>query len=102
MYEIVISDWDNKQSAVRRRSQGPSMATACSQGLLRAGSYTQLWADAKDGLVRLGRGNIVGKDVILKWQDLQPLDVTSVGLMTGWGAHGKWRVFAQVNEKIFN
>ena len=102
MYEIVISDWDNTQSTIRRGSQGPAMAASCTQGLLNAGSYTQLWADANEGLVRLGRGKVVGKDVILEWQDQEPLDVESVGLMTGWGACGKWRVFEQVNEKLFN
>ena len=92
MYEIVISGWGNTKSVIRRRNQGPAMVEANTQGLLRAGSYTQLWADAKDGLVRLGRGNVVGKDVILEWQDPQPLDVESVGLMTGWGSRGKWRL----------
>ena len=100
MYEIVISGWGNTQSVIRRRNQGPHMATARTQGLLRAGTYTQLWADAKDGLVRLGRGNVVGKDVILEWQDPHPLDVESMGLMTGWGARGKWRALVQVNPKL--
>ena len=90
MYEIVISGWDNTKTVIRRRNHGPTMVTANTRGLLCAGMYTKLWADAKDGLVRLGRGNVVGKRVILKWQDPQPLDVESMGLMTGWGACGKW------------
>ena len=78
------------------------MVTANTRGLLRAGMYTKLWADAKDGLVRLGRGNVVGKRVILKWQDPRPLDVESVGLMTGWGARGKWRALVQLNAQLGN
>ena len=102
MYEIVISGWGNTQTVIRRRNQGPNMATANTRGLLRAGMYTKLWADAKDGLVRLGRGNVVGKRVILKWQDPRPLDVESVGLMTGWGARGKWRALVQLNAQLGN
>ena len=100
MYEIVISDWDNAQSTIRRGSGGPAMAASSTEGLLHAGLYTQLWADAKDGLVRLGRGKVVGNNVILEWQDPQPLDVESVGLMTGWGTCGKWRLHSDYT-KIF-
>ena len=102
MYEIMISGWKNTRSAIRRCHQGPVMAKVRTGGLLRGGKYTQLWADAKDGLVRLGRGKVVGKDVIMEWQDPQPLDVQSMGLMTGWGACGKWRVLTQVNKKLFD
>ena len=48
----------------------------------------QLWADALDGLVRLGRGDIVGENLIIEWQDPNPHVATRVGLMTGWGATG--------------
>ena len=90
MYEIVISGWGNSTSVIRRCNQGPSKASANTKGLLCRGRYTQLWADARGGLVRLGRGDVVGKHVIVEWQDPAPLDVESLGLMTGWGASGKW------------
>ena len=91
MYVITISGWGNTNSAIRRGHQGTDAVTKPTPGLLSAGRYTRFWADAKDGLVRLGKGNVGGQDVILEWQDPHPLDVESMGLMTGWGARGKWR-----------
>lgn len=91
MYEIVISGWGNTKSVIRRRNQGPEKTDrASTKGLLSSGSYTHLWADAKGGVVRFGRGDVVGQDVILQWNDPHPLNVTSVGMMTGWGSSGKW------------
>ena len=57
-------------------------------GLLSGDRDVYLWADALDGLVRLGSGTEVGKDVIIEWQDPNPHDAIYVGLMTGWGSQG--------------
>ena len=94
MYEIVISGWNNKTSVIRCSHHAASMASANTTGLLCGGRYTQLWADARGGLVRLGRGDVVGHNVIVEWQDPDPLDVQSLGLKNGdWpGTAGKWLI----------
>ena len=48
------------------------------------------WVDAKDGLVRLGKGNTIGNDIIVQWQDPSPLDPIYIGFMTQSGSTGIW------------
>jgi hypothetical protein len=57
----------------------------------RAESPT-FWADAQHGHVRLGRGSVVGDDVVLEWHDPSPLDVNYVAVSTGAGSKGRWSV----------
>ena len=82
--------WGNSKTVIRNRKQGPNKATAFTAGILddTASSYTFMWADAKNGKIRLGYGQTIGMNEILEWTDPSPHDVTRVGIMTGWGASG--------------
>ena len=89
LYEIVIGGWTNTKSVIRRVTQHNHDETA-TPNILNPNEDRPFWADAKNGLIRLGSGIIVGNDIILKWQDNQPLDPSYVGFMTRWGSSGIW------------
>ena len=91
-YEIVIGGWTNTKTVLRRviPSEVDYNETA-TPNILNPNEDRPFWADVKNGLIRLGSGNIIGNDIILKWQDNQPLDATYVGFMTGWGSSGIWK-----------
>ena len=91
MYEIVIGGWANSQSVIRRGSQGSNKDLKATLNILKSNEDRSFWADAKDGLVRLGKGKVIGYDIVMKWQDNQPLDPSYVGFMTGWGSTGIWK-----------
>ena len=98
-YEIVISGWSNTKSVIRRKAignlHGPAKASALTGGILDANEDLPFWADALNGLVRFGKGNIIGQNVVLQWQDPNPIIPNSVGFMTGWtesGAGGDWNL----------
>ena len=91
MYEIVIGGWANSQSVIRRGSQGSNKDLKATLNILKSNEDRSFWADAKDGLVRLGKGKVIGYDIVMKWQDNQPLDPSYVGFMTGWGSAGIWK-----------
>ena len=92
VYEIVISGWGNTQSAIRQKSQGKNQVTKSTRGLLSRNKMVDFWADAVDGLVRLGKGKLVGQNVLMQWQDPNPHVASYVGVMTGWGASGRWSI----------
>ena len=91
MYEIVIGGWANSQSVIRRGSQGSNKDLKATLNILKSNEDRSFWADAKDGLVRLGKGKVIGSDIVIQWQDNQPLDPSYVGFMTGWGSTGIWK-----------
>ena len=50
------------------------------------------WADAKDGLVRLGKGLTIGADIVMEWQDSNPVDPKYVVFSTAHGSAGFWKI----------
>ena len=88
LYEIVIGGWANGRSVIRR--EGSEKRGISTPDILNPNEDRLFWADAKDGLIRLGRGNTTGNEIILQWQDNQPLDLTYVGFMTCCGYSGIW------------
>ena len=44
-----------------------------------------------DGRITVRSGDLNGR-VIIEWQDLKPIGVSYVGVRTGWGATGKWKL----------
>ena len=75
--------------------------TVSTVGELSADAMVEFWADAVNGLVRLGRGHQIGSEIIMQWQDPEHHIATRVGLMTGWGSTGTWEVcFPDGDETI--
>jgi len=98
MYEIVLSGWGNTQSVLRRSNQGRNLVTKATRGMLNRGRNTQFWADAKNGLLRVGTGKTIGQNTLMQWKDPNPLNVNTVGVMTGWGSDAQWTVCAAVRS----
>jgi hypothetical protein len=62
-------------------------------GYIDENDYRQFWASAANGLIRLGSGNVVGKNTFLLWQDPNAiLDIQWAAVATGWGSDGDWIV----------
>lgn len=92
MYEIVLGGWSNKQSVIRRCNQCTNQVTKSTPSLNSKVVAKQFWATFSKGLVSVGTGDVFGKSVIMSWQDPNPLVITNVGVMTGWGSTGSWTV----------
>jgi hypothetical protein len=92
VYEIVIGGWANSQSVIRERHGSANKVVVPTNGLLNGNRAVQFWADALNGLIRLGTGSAVGENILMQWQDPNPHTVSYVGVMTGWGATGQWNI----------
>ena len=91
-YEIAISGWGNTQSVIRESAQGTNVAVADTTGFLSPSEDRPFWASALNGLVRLGTGSVVGHNVILEWQDPDPINPQYAAVSTGWGSTGTWHI----------
>jgi hypothetical protein len=91
-YEVVISGWGNTQSVIRESSQGTNNAVTDTTGILSASEARPFWASALNGKIQLGIGNTLGVNVVMSWQDPDPIEVSFVSMATGWGSEGDWHV----------
>ena len=95
-YEIVIGSSNNTRSVIRRRPlsifiNDEANATS-TPGILHGNEYRSFWAEVFNGLVRFGKGQIIGQNIVLKWQDHSPKIPNSIGFMTGFGSSGDWHI----------
>lgn len=54
--------------------------------------YTPFWVSWTNNVIKVGKGNDVGKQQFMSWNDTAPHDVNYVAFSTGFGASGKWKV----------
>jgi hypothetical protein len=92
VYEVVLSGWGNRQSVIRETAGGANRVVKSTVGLLNGNQFRPFWSDVNNGLVRVGKGKTVGRNVLMQWKDPNPHKVMYVGLKTGWGATGEWSV----------
>jgi hypothetical protein len=91
-YEIVISGWNNTQSVIRESSQGTNYAVTDTTDILSPSEARPFWASALNGKIQLGTGHTVGDNVVMSWQDPDPIGVSFVSMTTGYGSEGDWHM----------
>ena len=53
-------------------------------GILNSDAKHEFWADVdNNGFVRLGKGGIIGSNIVVQWQDDDPMVPTHVGFKSG-------------------
>ena len=102
LYDIVIGGWGNTQSVIlrERKINGNYLVTKATANILNATEDRTFWADANNGVVRLGEGPIIGKKIVMSWTDEKPLNTIYVGFSTGWGATGDWNACSSIGNYI--
>lgn len=58
--------------------------------LLDCNFYTKLWFSWKQGLIKVGRGDVLHLDIVISWQDMSPFEVRGIGFGTRYGSTGEW------------
>lgn len=92
-YEIVIGGWGDHQSVIRDCKQCAHMDTNVQQQHpIDCQNYSSFWVSWTNNVIKVGKGNDVGKQTFLTWNDTAPHDVNYVAFSTGFGATGKWKV----------
>ena len=96
MYEFVIGGQNNSETYIQTKDLGDpddhrNIITIRSDmtetiGILNFNETREFWADVHNGWVRLGKGGIIGSNIVVEWQDPDPMVPTHVGFRSGSGA----------------
>ncbi|RVE54471.1 hypothetical protein evm_000956 [Chilo suppressalis] len=90
MYEVFIGGWGNSKSVIRRNRTKPDKVEADTPGILNGGEFRGFWVRWDGGVVSAGReGEVIP---FISWTDPEPFPVAFVGVCTGWGASGSWKI----------
>ncbi|XP_063436276.1 uncharacterized protein LOC134717681 [Mytilus trossulus] len=102
MYNFIIGGWTNLKSAIQRRNDD-SLTPGSQQSVLydtpdvcKCDEYRPFWISAIHGVIMMGKGLIVGRNVIAELTDPNPFTVRSIGIYTNWENLGEWKVQIEV------
>ncbi|XP_078742084.1 C3 and PZP-like alpha-2-macroglobulin domain-containing protein 8 [Lampetra fluviatilis] len=94
MLELVLGGQHNTRSWIAVGRSGPALASAATPDLLSWDEFRTFWVSWADGLVQVGRGQLPSPEtVMVRWQAPRPLRVNYVGLSTGWGSLGEFKIW---------
>lgn len=91
MYEIMLGGWENTASVIRYDGKQPDKVRVNTPNLLTENESKKFLISWLDGLITVRAGDLKGR-VIMEWQDPNPIGVSYVGVRTGWGAKGNWKL----------
>ncbi|XP_028164303.1 uncharacterized protein LOC114355567 isoform X2 [Ostrinia furnacalis] len=98
MYEVFIGGWGNTKSVIRRNRTKPDVVEADTPQILNSGEFRGFWVRWDGGVVSAGReGELIP---FMSWTDPQPFPVAFVGVCTGWGATGTWKIEAPPSAPV--
>ncbi|XP_070520354.1 uncharacterized protein [Cardiocondyla obscurior] len=91
MYEIMLGGWENKASVIRYDRKQPDKMRVDTPNLLSDRDHKRFSITWLDGLITVRSGGLSGA-VLMEWRDPNPIGVSYVGVRTGWGATGNWKL----------
>ncbi|XP_014366081.2 uncharacterized protein LOC106716925 isoform X2 [Papilio machaon] len=90
IYEIMIGGWGNTKSVIRKNKTRPDKVEIETPGIVNGGEFRGFWVRWDGGVVSAGRE---GESIpFISWADPEPFPVAFVGVCTGWGATGTWKI----------
>ncbi|CAG9132283.1 unnamed protein product [Plutella xylostella] len=90
MYEIFIGGWSNAKSVIRKNRTKPDVVEIETPGILSGSEFRGFWVRWDSGIISAGReGEAIP---FISWTDPEPFPVAFVGVCTGWGATGTWKI----------
>lgn len=89
-FQVFIGGWGNTKSVIRRNQTKPDMVEVDTPQILNGGEFRGFWVRWDGGVVSAGReGEVIP---FMSWTDPEPFPVAFVGVATGWGASGTWKI----------
>lgn len=90
MVEVFIGGWGNTKSVIRRNRTKPEKVEIETPQILNGGEFRGFWVRWDGGIISAGReGEAIP---FIAWSDPEPFPIGFVGVCTGWGASGTWKI----------
>ncbi len=86
-FDSVIGGWGNTQSVVRLCMQCANQDTASTPAILSGTEYREFLISFANDLIEVG---IVGSSPFISYQSSTSIDVSYIGITTGYGSEGSW------------
>ncbi|KAL0279188.1 UNVERIFIED_CONTAM: hypothetical protein PYX00_000797 [Menopon gallinae] len=90
MYEVFLGGWSNSKSVIRKNRTKPDVAEVETPDILSAGEFRRFWIKWQNGSISAGRGD--DPEPFLAFTDNEIVPIGYVGVCTGWGATGTWKI----------
>lgn len=89
-FQIFIGGWSNAKSVIRKNRTKPDVVEIETPGILSGSEFRGFWVRWDSGIISAGReGEAIP---FISWTDPEPFPVAFVGVCTGWGATGTWKI----------
>lgn len=86
----MIGGWGNTKSVIRKNKAKPDKVEVETPGIVNGGEFRSFWIRWDGGIVSAGRE---GETIpFISWADPEPFPIGFVGVCTGWGASGTWKI----------
>lgn len=89
-FQVFIGGWGNTKSVIRRNRTKPEKVEIETPDILNGGEFRGFWVRWDGGIISAGRENEVIP--FISWTDPEPFPIGFVGVCTGWGASGSWKI----------
>lgn len=93
--EIILGGNRNTFSAIKRSVTGESQKLVTkeyfySSNMVSANDFKGFWLQWSNGVISCGREGEFKP--FMSWEDANPFEVRTIGIYTGWGATGSWKI----------
>ncbi|XP_061175873.1 uncharacterized protein LOC133184808 [Saccostrea echinata] len=85
LYEIVLGGWGNTRSCLRKGKQTTCLVNH-QEKILHCDEALYFWVSWNKGIVKVGKGRVVGTDEILSYTDPSPIKIRYFAVSGGFGA----------------
>ena len=88
------------RTEIRSEIQGDVEHVMDTPNILDCNELRSFWISWNSGFVQVGQGMVVGRGVLLGWQDEEdiPRPINWISVSTGFGSTGEWELFTVKRE----
>jgi hypothetical protein len=89
-YDIEIGSYSNMKSLIRARPSMDNQAVTEGSPCKPDEWVTVTVAVVGGNTIVVSMGDTHGENVLMQWEDPEPISVNYIAVMTGWGTGGEW------------